>query len=62
VLVTEYGGIAAVLVASAPIMGIAVVNPSFGVMKKYFGVEERNIVHSVNRRKANWIGHMLRRN
>ena len=24
--------------------------------------EVRNIVHTVNRRKANWIGHILRRN
>jgi hypothetical protein len=24
--------------------------------------EERNIVHAVKRRKANWIGHILRRN
>jgi hypothetical protein len=24
--------------------------------------EERNILHTVNRRKANWIGHVLRRN
>jgi hypothetical protein len=24
--------------------------------------EERNIVHTVTRRKANWIGHVLRRN
>jgi len=24
--------------------------------------EERNILHAVNRRKANWIGHILRRN
>ena len=24
--------------------------------------EERNIVHTVKRRKANWIGHILRRN
>jgi hypothetical protein len=24
--------------------------------------EERNILHTINRRKANWIGHMLRRN
>jgi hypothetical protein len=24
--------------------------------------EERNILHKVNVRKANWIGHMLRRN
>jgi hypothetical protein len=24
--------------------------------------EERNIVHIINRRKANWIGHILRRN
>jgi hypothetical protein len=24
--------------------------------------EERNILHTINRRKANWIGHILRRN
>jgi hypothetical protein len=24
--------------------------------------EERNIVHAIKRRKANWIGHILRRN
>jgi hypothetical protein len=24
--------------------------------------EERNIVHTINRRKTNWIGHILRRN
>jgi len=24
--------------------------------------EERNIVHTVNRRKANWIGHILCKN
>jgi hypothetical protein len=24
--------------------------------------EERNIVHTIRRRKANWIGHILRRN
>jgi hypothetical protein len=24
--------------------------------------EERNIVHTIKRTKANWIGHMLRRN
>jgi hypothetical protein len=24
--------------------------------------EERNIVHTIKRRKANWIGHILRRN
>jgi hypothetical protein len=24
--------------------------------------EERNILHSIKRRKANWIGHILRRN
>jgi hypothetical protein len=24
--------------------------------------EERNIVHAIKRRKANWIGHSLRRN
>jgi hypothetical protein len=25
-------------------------------------VEERNILHAIKRRKANWIGHNLRRN
>ena len=24
--------------------------------------EDRNILHTIKRRKANWIGHMLRRN
>jgi hypothetical protein len=24
--------------------------------------EERNVLHTVKRRKANWIGHILRRN
>jgi hypothetical protein len=24
--------------------------------------EERNIVHTIKRRKVNWIGHILRRN
>ena len=24
--------------------------------------EQRNILHAVNKRKANWIGHILRRN
>jgi hypothetical protein len=24
--------------------------------------EERNILHNIKRRKANWIGHILRRN
>jgi hypothetical protein len=24
--------------------------------------EERNIIHRIKRRKANWIGHILRRN
>jgi hypothetical protein len=24
--------------------------------------EDRNILHTINRRKANWIGHSLRRN
>jgi hypothetical protein len=24
--------------------------------------EQRNLLHTVNRRKANWIGHMLHRN
>jgi hypothetical protein len=24
--------------------------------------EERNVPHKINRRKANWIGHFLRRN
>jgi hypothetical protein len=26
------------------------------------GKEERNIVHTIARRKDNWIGHILRRN
>ena len=31
-------------------------------MKKYCRVnEERNIVHATKRKKANWIGHILRR-
>jgi hypothetical protein len=25
-------------------------------------VEDRNIIHTIKRRKANWIGHILRRN
>jgi hypothetical protein len=25
-------------------------------------VEERNVLHTIQQRKANWIGHMLRRN
>jgi hypothetical protein len=24
--------------------------------------EKRNVIHTIRRRKANWIGHMLRRN
>ena len=24
--------------------------------------KERNILHAINRRKANWIGHIFRRN
>ena len=24
--------------------------------------EQRNILHEINKRKANWIGHILRRN
>jgi hypothetical protein len=33
-------------------------------MKKvlYRVKEERNILHTIKRRKANWIGHILRRN
>ena len=32
-------------------------------MKKLHRVKEaRNILHTVKRRKANWIGHILRRN
>jgi hypothetical protein len=32
-------------------------------MMKYYTVkEERNILHTIKRRKANWIGHILRRN
>jgi hypothetical protein len=28
----------------------------------YRTVEERNIVHTIKRRKANWVGHILRTN
>jgi predicted DNA-binding transcriptional regulator len=33
-------------------------------MKKYYlrVKEQRNIVHEINKRKANWIGYILRRN
>jgi hypothetical protein len=32
-------------------------------MKKYYTVKEkRNNVNTIKRRKANWIGHILRRN
>jgi hypothetical protein len=32
-------------------------------MKKYYSVkEQRNIVHEISKRKANWIGHILSRN
>jgi len=32
-------------------------------MKKYYlAKEQRNIVHERSKRKANWIGHILRRN
>ena len=32
-------------------------------MKKYYGVkQERNILHTIKRRKVNWIGHILRGN
>ena len=33
-------------------MRIAVLNQSFGVMKKYLGVEERSIVHTVNKKEG----------
>jgi hypothetical protein len=32
-------------------------------MRSYYRVkEERSILHFINRRKTNWIGHILRRN
>jgi hypothetical protein len=31
-------------------------------MRKYYVKEERNILHTIKMRKANWIGHILRRN
>jgi hypothetical protein len=31
-------------------------------MKKYRVMQQRNIQHEINKRKANWIGHILRRN
>jgi hypothetical protein len=30
-------------------------------MRHYY-TEERNILHTISRRKANWIGHIMRRN
>jgi hypothetical protein len=39
------------------------VGPIMCEIRKYYIVkEERNIVHTIKRRKANWIGHILRRN
>jgi hypothetical protein len=33
------------------------------VFKKYYRVtEDRNILHTIKRKKANWIGHMMGRN
>jgi hypothetical protein len=29
---------------------------------KLGGKEERNILHTIQRKKANWIGHIVRRN
>jgi hypothetical protein len=52
VLVSGNGGIVTVLVASAPNMRIAVLNPSLGVTK-YLAVKERNIVHNtVNKKES----------
>ena len=31
-------------------------------MKKYRVTEQRNILHEIRKQKANWIGHILRRN
>jgi hypothetical protein len=31
-------------------------------MKKYYLKEQRNILHEINKRKVNWIGHILCRN
>jgi hypothetical protein len=32
-------------------------------MRKYYTVKgDRNILHTIKRRKANWIGHILHRN
>jgi hypothetical protein len=32
------------------------------VNNEAYYTEERNILHTIRRRKANWIGHILRRN
>jgi len=52
VLVTENGGIVTVLIATAHNIHIAVFSPSFGIMKTYFGDEERNIIHTVNKKEG----------
>jgi hypothetical protein len=31
-------------------------------MKKYYTESKGNILHTINRRKGNWIGHILRKN
>jgi hypothetical protein len=32
------------------------------MMKYYIEARKRNIVHTIKKRKANWIGHILSRN
>ena len=38
------------------------VGPIMWEMKKCYLAEQRNILHEIRKRKANWIGHILRRN
>ena len=61
VLVTEKEGVSAVLIASAPHKSFTILNASFGVMKYFLG-SRRNHVCTIKGRKADRIGHILRRN
>ena len=42
--------------------GLRSAEPIVWEMKYYRVKEERNILHTISRRKANWTGHILRRN
>jgi hypothetical protein len=42
--------------------GLRSAEPIVWEMKCYTVMGDRNILHTINRRKINWIGHILRRN